>query len=222
MEPSAPPLRSAQPGELFERFQHNAERANAEVHRCLSPADAVEVALRVMRRERVANAPGRYALWAPCPLLESLDRAPLLARMPGLRLQVDRGLAAQARVGLSQMQFGLADTGTLVQDATAVAERLVSSLVRVHIAFLASASLAPSLGALIARLRPERASYLAFITGPSRTADIERVLTIGVHGPRQLVIVCVDDLDEQDTPSPADGRATAAAAGPRGHSGASP
>jgi L-lactate dehydrogenase complex protein LldG len=35
--------------------------------------------------------------------------------------------------------------------------------------------------------------YLACVTGPSRTADIERVLTIGVHGPRQLVILAVDE-----------------------------
>jgi L-lactate dehydrogenase complex protein LldG len=39
------------------------------------------------------------------------------------------------------------------------------------------------------RFDPARVPFLALVTGPSRTADIERVLTIGVHGPRRLIIV---------------------------------
>jgi L-lactate dehydrogenase complex protein LldG len=109
---------------------------------------------------------------------------------------VSKDLALQAKVGISQMDWGLADTGSLAQDATAVEQRLVSTLVEVHLAILPTRAILPDLPSLLGRLDPGRMAYVSIITGPSRTADIERVLTIGVHGPERLVILCLDDLTE--------------------------
>ena len=52
------------------------------------------------------------------------------------------------------------------------------------------------LGSALQKIHPRQSNYISFITGPSRTADIERVLTIGVHGPERLIIVVVDGLQE--------------------------
>ena len=117
-----------------------------------------------------------------------------LEGVAGVKFEVSREAAAAARFGVSQMDWALADTGTLVQDATAIDKRLVSTLPTIHIAFLPVASILADMPTWLAAIRPEELGYIAMITGPSRTADIERVLTIGVHGPERLVIVAIDDL----------------------------
>ncbi|HEX7622413.1 MAG TPA: lactate utilization protein, partial [Anaeromyxobacteraceae bacterium] len=101
---------------------------------------------------------------------------------------------ATARVGVSEADYAVVNTGTLAQAADGVEGRLVSMLPPLHVALVPTGRLVPDLPALFQRLSPAQTRYLALITGPSRTADIERVLTIGVHGPKRLVIAFVDDL----------------------------
>jgi L-lactate dehydrogenase complex protein LldG len=181
---------------LFEIFKASAEAANAEVHRCAGADEAVELVVELLRSAGVCDTPGAYALWAPCELLGERARSALGPRVPGLRFDVDRSTAELARVGMSQMDYAVADTGTLVQDATAPEQRLVSTLPDVHIALCRTSALVADLPTLLERgLVTSEPSYCAMITGPSRTADIERVLTIGAHGPRRLVVVLVDELE---------------------------
>ena len=60
-------------------------------------------------------------------------------------------------------------------------------------ALIATDRVLADLPALLTKVNPHKSGYIAMITGPSRTADIERVLTIGVHGPERLIIVFVDE-----------------------------
>ena len=179
---------------MLETFQARAEAVSAQVHRFAGKPEALDFVLDVLGKEGVADAPGRRAVWANGRLLDGVDRAAVAARRPGLRFDVTRETAAGARVGVSEMDFAIADTGTLVQVAAAVEQRLVSMLPLVHVAIAPARRIVPDLAALLREVRPADAGYLAFVTGPSRTADIERVLTIGVHGPERLVVVLVDEL----------------------------
>lgn len=106
---------------------------------------------------------------------------------------VTREEAAAAAVGVSVAEWAVAATGTLVFDASGAAGRLVSTLPETHVALVSTARIVADLATAFKNIGPQRCSYMAAVTGPSRTADIERVLTIGVHGPRRLVIVCVDE-----------------------------
>lgn len=179
---------------MFEQFKAKAEGVSAEVYRFETNAAALDFIVGFLRKEGVADAPHSYALWADCPFLGRIDKQPL-SEIAGLKFDVTRELAAEARFGISQVDWALADTGTLVQDSTAIEQRLVSSLSSIHIALVPTSNILADLPTLLTRISPKNSAYIAMITGPSRTADIERVLTIGVHGPERLIIVFCDELE---------------------------
>ena len=180
---------------IIESFKTRAEAVSAQVQRVATKELAIELIVRLLHQEGVEEKPQSHAVWASCRMIGPVEKKKLEAAVPGIRFDVTRELAADAKVGISQLDWALANTGTLVQTADAVDQRLVSTLPPVHIALISTAALLPDLPALLTRVDPRKSAYLAFITGPSRTADIERVLTIGVHGPERLIIVLVDDLE---------------------------
>ena len=179
---------------MFAAFKVKAEAVSAEVQRFATRAEALPFILGFLKKEGVADAPQSYALWAESPFLKGLDRRQLSREVPGLKFEVTRELAADSKIGISQMDWALANTGTLVQDSTPVEQRLASTLPVIHIALIATDRILPDLPALLTKVNPNQSGYIALITGPSRTSDIERVLTIGVHGPVRLIIVFVDEL----------------------------
>jgi len=179
---------------MFAAFKVKAEAVSAEVHRFATRTEALPFILGFLKKEGVADAPQSYAIWADSPFLRGLDKKQLLKEVSGLKFEVTRELAADSKIGISQMDWAMANTGTLVQDSTPVEQRLASSLPIIHIALIATDRILSDLPALLTKVNPNKSGYIAMITGPSRTADIERVLTIGVHGPERLIIVFVDEL----------------------------
>jgi len=178
---------------MYEQFKIRAEGVSAEVYRFVTKSEALDFLIRFLEQEGVADKPDAFALWADCPFLEGIDRKSL-EKIAGMKFEVTRELAPDAKFGISQMEWALADTGTLVDDSSAIEQRLVSSLPSIHIALVPMSGILPDMPTLLSKVHPKNCAYLAMITGPSRTADIERVLTIGVHGPDRLVIVFVDEM----------------------------
>lgn len=115
--------------------------------------------------------------------------------------RVDRALCdalAAAEVGITVADYGIADTGTLVVLPSADEGRLASLLPPRHVAVVRASTLRADLWALVGEIDRDAClrdrSAMIFITGPSRTADIELTLTIGVHGPTAVHVIVVDDL----------------------------
>jgi L-lactate dehydrogenase complex protein LldG len=102
-----------------------------------------------------------------------------------------RRAAIEADVGVTEADFALADTGTLVVRAGGDQPALASLLPSVHIALVARDRLLPNLDALLTALGtpPALGTALTLITGPSRTADIEKKIVLGVHGPEALHVI---------------------------------
>src|SRR5262245_1575367 len=94
-------------------------------------------------------------------------------------------------VGISNAQAAIAETGTLVLDSTCERHRLVSLVPPVHIAIVNASSIVETLSDALTLLQKDKeiSPAITFITGPSRTADIELTLAIGVHGPRELYVI---------------------------------
>ncbi|MGI8906459.1 MAG: LutC/YkgG family protein [Candidatus Sumerlaeaceae bacterium] len=103
-----------------------------------------------------------------------------------------------AQVGITGADFAIAETGSIVEFALNDATRLVSSLPRVHIAFVWTQDLVatlPDAGPLVRRQFEQNPAncVVSFISGPSRSGDIEMKLTLGVHGPEQSYVLVLND-----------------------------
>ncbi len=98
-------------------------------------------------------------------------------------------------VGVVRAAKGIADTGTCVVTTDDEETRLKTMLPETTVVILRAEDILPHLGDIAPFLRSRQAdgrvSYTSFITGPSRTADIERVSAIGVHGPLAFHVILV-------------------------------
>ncbi len=101
-----------------------------------------------------------------------------------------------ADVGITGAQWGIAETGTLVLTSVDEQHRLASLLPAVHIAVLPRSRLLGTLGEAFALLQTKAgapcARTITFVTGPSRTADIELTLVVGVHGPKSIHVLLLE------------------------------
>ncbi len=124
-------------------------------------------------------------------LLASICQAKKLTLLAG-NLREKIGLIG---TGLTMADWGIAETATLVMDSKSEAIRIATMLSETHVAVLPGSRIVPDAAAIekeLTRMMKAAPGYLAFISGASRTADIERVLTIGVHGPRELHVLIVE------------------------------
>ena len=96
-------------------------------------------------------------------------------------------------LGITSAQWAIAETGTLVLEAESEDHRLISLLPPVHLCLLEASKIRQTLGEILALTQRNLGHTMTFVTGASRTSDIELTLAIGVHGPGELHIIVLAD-----------------------------
>jgi L-lactate dehydrogenase complex protein LldG len=149
----------------------------------LSPSD-VDSALQALVTEQNIH---KATVWET-PRLRQLGIAEILNTL-GVELvspNASKREMALCDLGITEADYLLPETGTLVLSSSAVKPRAVSLLPRIHLAIVHPDMLRADMHQVFAEAKDR--NYLVFITGPSRTADIELTVTLGVHGPRHLYV----------------------------------
>ncbi len=170
-------------------FRKNAVELKAEFQLLASVADLRAALTRLREAERwtrVASHRGELTDLA-CQALG----LPVLLTDGGF----DKLALEQCPVGLTACDALVAQTGSVVVTSRSAGGRALTVLPPHHVVLARRDQLVPGLpeafALLKARYGADYPSMISFITGPSRTGDIERILVLGAHGPKKLTILCV-------------------------------
>ncbi len=204
--------------DLWERFREKAEATSTSVTEASDTREALQYVLHLCRKKEACQS---LASGCDLPLsgaaadLCSLKEPEKVLAAPDLKEEeldilrpmctehnialLSGGLRARLGgidVGLTWAESAIAATGTLVQNCPGEDTRLAGMISEVHALLIPASNIVEQSRELAEALQQRMARGIdstAFITGPSRTADIERVLTLGVHGPLEVHAVLLQD-----------------------------
>ena len=171
-------------GDLIERFRQQATRLASTVIGPLAASDAPAAIADYIAREQL---PSQAVCW---PALATSDWA-------AAKLSVEpRPATATDLVGITGAFCAIAETGTLMLLSGPQTPATVSLLPETHVALVPISRIVATMEDGWARLRAEHGPLpraVNFVSGPSRTADIEQTVTLGAHGPYRVLIVLTTD-----------------------------
>lgn len=188
---------------ILERLTENAGLAGWHVHRVWSPEDAAEevggIAQKIRARSAVRSAEDIFKTVDVDGALRRKRVNPTVLAAGRARSREDlKGLAFKADMGVTGVSYAIAETASCVIVPRKGVARLASLAPSVFVAVVHAEQVLESMDDYFAmvRLQHQRGrgrapNYANFVSGPSRTADIEQTLTIGVHGPGEVHLVLI-------------------------------
>jgi L-lactate dehydrogenase complex protein LldF len=168
--------------ERCERFTLELSALGSTIHRCRRAELAGRI-LETLRAQNIQRLQAWDGAYLPHGLLDDLQAA---------GIQVLHQPNPAIAVGLTGALAGIAETGTLVMPGEPGKPLTASLLPETHLAILHARDILDGLAQALALPQVRQSSASVLITGPSRTADIEMTLTIGVHGPKNLLVYLLE------------------------------
>ena len=197
--------------DLSRRLEETAALRGWNVTRCWGVEEALDYVVSLARRMGATSVPRSVqTVFEAVPVDAALAGVgalcwPAVYDGPDSREDVRRRLA-DSSMGITGADYAIAETGSVIVLPRSGLSRLVSVVPPVHVAIVRPQDIIGTLDDLFALRRlefyrngergaPDMGSYLNFITGPSRTADIEQTIVVGVHGPGEVHMVLLDEGD---------------------------
>jgi L-lactate dehydrogenase complex protein LldG len=162
--------------EIVDLFVRNVETAGAEVGRARNMEDLNRIAAEILK-----EAPSIF-----CPRVTEKEKAIIIPQ----DRRIEDYMSASACI--EEVLGGTAETGSLVLSSREGKPVQVGLLPSHHVAILPAEKIYEELDGLFATFGNSPPTNITLETGPSRTADIELTLTLGVHGPERLSIIVVE------------------------------
>ena len=189
----APPLEErgqAPLPDLFNVFKQNLQAVGGHCLIAQGDADIARALTQIISSLQKTNLRAQRIAISDTPSVERLMHQTDL-EIEALSIAPNASDIFSYDVGISTAQAAIAETGTLVLDSADERHRFVSLVPPVHIAIVDASRICETLGQALAFMRKDKelSRTVTFVTGPSRTADIELTLAIGVHGPQELYVI---------------------------------
>ena len=170
---------------LINSFKTNLESVGGHCHVVLSESEASETIRKI-----IANLDAARVAISDSDLVASITSS-----LSGVEIvkSADPEYLFSSDIGITGAQWAIAETGTLVLESDSERHRLTSLIPPVHICILEADNIRHSMGEILEIVHNDLSRTVTFITGASRTSDIELTLAIGVHGPRELHVIVIDN-----------------------------
>jgi len=190
--------------ELLEQLAETAGLRGWNVQRCEGAEEGLDYVTSLVRSLGATSvARSEQPVFDTMPVDAAVAAAgglcwPAVYDGPAGRDDVRQRLS-ESGMGITGADYAIAETGSVVVLPRQGLSRLVSVVPPVHVAIVRPSDVVGTLDDLFTLRRleyvgngGEMGSYLNFITGPSRTADIEQTIVVGVHGPREVHMVLLN------------------------------